>query len=149
MALADILTRTKVINAAISGVTTAYDHTNIPNTLSTANLPAAVSVHESGEHDYYATEGAKDTFEVRMYLFIAPRARAPLYQQYTAAVPFVERFRNAYAAAIKLNSLQYVSHAQLYHHEVRGDLEFEPDVLYFGLIFFLRVVVKEPVTIDV
>ena len=148
MSLENILTRCKTIHAAITGVTTAYDHTDVPETLQSGNLPAVLPAGATGEMSYYAAGGARTDHEITFYLYVAPRARAPLSQQLEDVVPFVKLFRDAYAAAFKLNSLSDVEHTMLHHYVLTGDLQFEPDVFYTGIIFSLRVTEKEAVTVD-
>ena len=144
MPLEDILPALKTINSGITGVTTAFDHDDMPESIHTADLPAVFVYPLNSPIDYSAAHKAHLEHVILMDCIVSPRSRAPLAQQMSVAVPFVDLFVTTYAAAMKLNELEtstaeddeYIARLQEY---TVGLIEFEQDVFYIGIQFTLQV----------
>lgn len=146
MSLATILSRVKTINAAIAGVTTACDHTDVPDSLNTGNLPGAIVLAGEGDLTYGGGGDALATHRLRLLLYVVPASRGNLAQNVAACIPFVERFRNAYAQAMQLDSLSGVNWAYLRDYRV-GLLPAYGGTEYVGVEFTLEVEEQESVTV--
>jgi len=144
MPLEDILPRLKTINSGVSGISTAFDHDDIPQSIQTADLPAVMVYPTPSQINYSAAQQAHIEHIVLMDVYVAPRSRRPLREQLSDAVPYVDLFVTEYADAMRLNDLdsstpetdEYI--AQLQQYEI-GELEFEGDKFYIGVRFTLQV----------
>lgn len=146
MSLETILTRVKSINAAVAGVTTAYDHTDVQDSLNTANLPAAIAMPGEGDLTYGGGGDVLTAHRLRLLLYVVPASRGNLAQNVAACIPFVACFRDAYAQAIKLDSLPGVNWAYLRDYRV-GLLPPYGGTEYVGVEFTLEVEEQETVTV--
>jgi len=144
MPLEDVLPRLKTINSGVTGISTAFDHDDMPQSIQTADLPAVMLYPTPSVIRYSAAQQAHVEHVVLMDVLVAPRSRRPLREQLSDAVPYVDKFVTTYAAAMRLNDLdtstaetdEYI--AMLRQYEI-GELEFEGDKFYIGVRFTLQV----------
>ena len=145
MSLEAIFTRIKTINSGITGITRAYDHTDVPESLSTGDLPAAIPYPDTGDIFYSAGQLARFDHRILIRVYVAPTGQANLAQNLSACLPFVQRFRDTYAQAMKLNELAGIEQAKLTSYRV-GVLPDYAGVEYVGVEFVLEVAEEEAIT---
>lgn len=148
MSLEDITARMRTINAAVTGIVTAVE--DPPNKIDNADVPLVFTVPYEGEFSDAAMGlGRIDHRLTIMVWGQSPNTGLSRYACVDALKPFVRRFRDAYAAAIRLNDLSGVSFSRLdnYRFDVRsysGNGGDERAVLEI----YLTVVEKESIAYD-
>ena len=118
MSLLTILAEMKSINMGIVGIVVSYDTTNVPASLKTGNLPAALVLPSPTEElsAFTLISSRRQTFHrIVLRIYIGPVAQGTLAQNLTAAASFIERVPDAYSQAVALNSLTGVQ-----KHDVDG-----------------------------
>ncbi len=149
MSLLTILAEMKSINSGIADVVASYDVTDIPASLKTGNLPAAVVLPSPTENSLFSLiSSRRQTFhQVVLRIYVEPIAQGTLAQNLTAVAPFIERVPDAYSPAVALNSL-----AGVQKHDINGyRIGVLPDfagVDYVGIEFSFMVQEIRTVTTD-
>jgi|GEM_PF-1448709 len=149
MSLLTILAEMKSINSGITGVIASYDVTDIPASLKTGDLPAAVVLPSPTELSLFSLiSSRRQTFhQVILRIYVEPKAQGTVAQNLTATVPFIELVPDAYSQAVALNSL-----AGVQKHDVGGyRIGVLPDfagVDYVGIEFPFMVQEIRTVTTD-
>lgn len=149
MSLLTILAEMKSINAGIAGVAVSYDVTDVPASLKTGNLPAALVLPSPTEDSLFSLiSSRRQTFhQIVLRIYIEPVAQGTVAQNLTAAVPFVERVPDAYSPAVSLNSLAGVQKHDIKTYRI-GVLPDFAKVEYVGIEFSLMVQEIRTVTTD-
>lgn len=145
MSVDSVIPRLQTINAAITGITRAYDA--LPGALNKADLPAFLILPGAAEQSQMTRQGAIEERTYTLLLYVQPLALETFNQAYNDARVFFRRVQDAYAAAYRLNSLSGVVDAWL-----EGDSGVQPLVYgqtqYAGIEFRLRVREMYGVTLD-
>jgi len=149
MSLATILAGMKTINAAISGVTSSYDITDVPASLSTGNLPAAVVLPSPTEMTTFTLIASRRTtfHQIVLRIYVEPIAQGTVAQNLTAVEPFIERVADRYSQAIAIDSLAGIQRHDLDGYRI-GVLPDFAGVDYIGIEFPLMVREIRTVTTD-
>jgi len=139
MSVETIAARLASIQAAITGIVTAYGLDEIPNALRSAQLPAFINVPGEATHVQIADDLLQETRTWYMLLFLAPvEAPVQVAQRMSLARPFFARVRDAFAARDGLESLSGVLRsAFLGDNGVTAPLEFG-GTMYSGIEFRLQ-----------
>jgi hypothetical protein len=104
-----------------------------------------LALPREGELGYDATDGARSDHVIRIVVVGLPGNQGTLAQRLSQLVPFVERFRDAYAGAVRMNDLGAVQDA----HLTRYDFGAFPlgQVEHAALEFTLSAYEEEAVTV--
>ena len=142
--LENILTRVKSINAEISGIVTSCDHTDIPNSLNTGQLPLVLPLLDEGTLTYSAGQLSADHYNIWLCVYLSPLGQGNVAQSFSAAIPYISKFKVRYAAALNLDELSGVTQALLTDFRVGLLPPFDQD--YIGVAIKLEVWGHEVVT---
>lgn len=142
MSVETIISRLVTIEEAIEGVARAFD--NAPESLASGDLPAVINTISEGEFSTAAASYVQVVHTITIYLFVTPRT--DLTRDEALVRPFIERFQDAFAAAVKLNDLAGVAHADLISYRY-GALTFA-DHTYAGVEFTLQVTEKRATNVE-
>jgi hypothetical protein len=109
MSVTTIATRLARIQADIDGITSAFDLDEIPNSLTSAHLPAFVNVPGEASAERIADDLWRETRLWYMVLYISPLQR-PFELAFRMGIvrPFFVRVRDAFVARKTLESLRYL-----------------------------------------
>ena len=142
MSLESIITRLQTIEASITGITRAYDEA--PESIGSVDLPAVLNIPGEGSLATEASGWGRTDHTIHIQVLVTPRTDLPSDE--AKVRPFVNRFRDAFAHAEKLNDLSTVAHAELtaYRYGVFAYAGQE----YLGVEFTLEVTEKEAITVD-
>jgi len=146
MSLQAITERMKTLNGEVDGIRTAVE--DPPDSLDTARLPLVYTLVSEGDLDYQANDLARTDHHLLIQVWGEPIGQdQSTAKRIDALKPLVARFRDKYAAHLRLDSLSDVDHAYLtlYRLGVR-DYAGVPHAM---LEFEITVVEKEVVTVDV
>lgn len=140
MSLLTILAEMKSVNAGIAGVAVSYDITDVPASLKTGNLPAALVLPSPAELSLFTLiSSRRQTFhQIVLRIYVEPVAQGTVAQNLTAAVPFIERVPDEYSQAVALNSLAGVQKHDVKSYRI-GVLPDFAGVDYVGIEFTFMV----------
>lgn len=149
MSLATVLARMKSINDGITGIMTSYDITDVPASLKTAGLPAALVLPSPTEFSTFALIASRRTtwHQVVLRIYIAPVAQGTAAQNLTDVEPFIERVADRYSQAVALDSLTGVQKHDIEGYRI-GVLPDFAGVDYLGIEFPFMVQEIRSVTTD-
>lgn len=142
MSLETIITRLKTIEENITGVKKAFDAA--PESVASGDLPVVLNVSDSGEFSIEAGGYGRTDHTIRILLLVTPRT--DLAADEAKVRPFVKRFRDAFAAAVKLDGLSTVAHAELTSYRYGAITYGESE--YAGIEFTLEVTEKEAISVE-
>lgn len=116
MGLTDVLTACKTIMASVSGIASAYDHTDMPASLDTGDLPAALCLPNAGDLDASGANAAASVHRVRIVVVGLPGGQGTVAQRMSQLVPLVKSVRDKFAGSLGLG-VATVEHSQLSSYE--------------------------------
>jgi len=149
MSLSTILAGMKTINAAITGVVASYDITDVPASLKTGNLPAALVLPSPTELSILPLIASRRTtkHQIVLRIYVEPIAQGTPAQNLTAVEPFIERVADRYSQAVAIDSLAGVQKHDLLGYRI-GVLPDFAGVDYIGIEFPMMVQEIRSVTTD-
>jgi hypothetical protein len=116
MGLTDVLTSCKAICAGVPGIASAYDHTDMPASLNTSDIPAALCLPNAGDLETSGAHAGASAHRVRIVVVGLPGGRGTVAQRMSQLVPLVKSVRDAFAASLGLG-VASVEHSQLTKYE--------------------------------
>ena len=136
MSLATVLAEMKSINDGITGVTASYDITDVPASIKTGNLPAALVLPSPTEMSTFGLIASRRTtrHQVVLRIYVEPIAQGTPAQNLTAVEPFIERVADRYSQAVALDSLTGIQRHDLGGYRI-GVLPDFAGVDYVGIEF--------------
>lgn len=140
-----VIPRLQTINAAITGVTRAYD--TLPGKLSKADLPAMLVIPGEATQEQLTALGMAEERVYTLLLYVAPLALDTFNAAYNDARVFPRLVQAAYAAANRLNDLDTVLDAYLISDSGVQPLLYG-QIQYAGIEFRLRVREVYGLTVD-
>ena len=137
MSLETVFDRIKDINAGITGIVTAYSYDDLPQTLPTGNLPAAVPLLDEGDIAFSAGQLSHNKHNIWLCVYVSPLGQGSIAQNFGDAAPFIDRFIVRYAQALTLDELATVKQALITGYRVGLLPPFDTD--YIGAALRLEV----------
>ena len=147
MSLETVFDRVALINSGITGIVTSYSYDDLPQALNTGNLPAAVPLLEEGDIAFSAGGLGYEKHTIWLCVYINPLGQGSIAQNFGDAVPYVTRFKERYALALKLDALEGVEQALITKYRVGLLAPFDID--YVGIAFRLEVDCHEAIATGV
>ena len=142
MSLLTILAKMKSINSGITGVVASYDITDVPASIKTGNLPAALVLPSPTELSTFQLIASRRTtwHQVILRIYVEPVAQGTPAQNLTAVEPFIERVADTYSQSVALDALAGIQKHDLNGYRI-GVLPDFAGVDYVGIEF--QFVVRE------
>jgi hypothetical protein len=104
MGLAGILTACKTIASAVTGIKAAYDHTDMPEALDSAEVPAVLCLPNSGDMEASGAGAGAIIHTVRLILVGMAGGQGTVAQRMSQLVPYVPALQTAFAAHLALST---------------------------------------------
>lgn len=116
MSLASVLTGAKTVLSDISGIVAVYDHTDMPESLDSAKIPALLCIPRRGDVSLAGAGSAETTHSVRIVLVGKAGGQGTAAARLSQLVPLVEPVRDAIYASLHLD-VATVSWAEITNYE--------------------------------
>jgi len=140
MTVGTVLDKLATIQATITGITKAYGHDDLPNSLKTAQLPAFINLPGAAtSEDVFGQAAEVETRTYRMLLYVTPIERpSDIATRMNRVEPFFDRVKDKFRSYALLDSLTDVIFTSTVDDIGLTAMEYA-GVLYAGVEFTLDV----------